>query len=134
LIVYSQKLHKFDEVGVVFFVEDNEAVRAFTVSALKTIGYTVLAAANGKAALNLIKQNKVAIDLIITDVIMPEMGGKELADSIIARNQKAKILFTSGYTDNHILNSSTLNEGINFIHKPFSIESMATKIRQVLDN
>jgi PAS domain S-box-containing protein len=117
----------------ILFVEDNEEVRKFTVTALKTLGYKVLSARHGVEAIKMIEQNAVGIDLIITDVVMPEMGGKELSEKILKRLPDAKILFTSGYTDNHIVHSGTLDEDVNFIHKPFSIEGLSKKIRNVLD-
>lgn len=117
----------------ILFVEDNEEVRKFTVTALKTLGYKVLSASHGVEALKMIEQNTVRIDLIITDVVMPEMGGKELSEKILKISPDAKILFTSGYTDNHIVHSGTLDEDVDFIHKPFSIEGLSKKIRNVLD-
>ena len=80
------------------------------------------------------KQNNIKLDLLITDVIMPEMGGKELAEEIVKFIPGIKILFTSGYTDNHIVRSGRLDKGINFLQKPFSIKDISRKIRFVLDD
>ena len=117
----------------ILFVEDNEEVRKFTITALKTLGYEILAATNGVEAIQMIEQNTVNIDLIITDVVMPEMGGKELAGKIMNITPNARILFTSGYSDNHVVHSGTLEKDVHFIHKPYSIASLAEKVRQVLD-
>jgi len=117
----------------ILFVEDNTEVRKFTISALKALGYKVLEASHGADAIKLIQQNTVPIDMIITDVVMPEMGGRELAENISKLNSDIRILFTSGYADNHVLFSGTLNPGANFIQKPYSIESLASKVRQALD-
>jgi CheY-like chemotaxis protein len=114
------------------YVEDNSDVRDFTVDALKLMGYQVLSAENGRAAIKLLKENNKNIDLLITDVIMPEMGGKELAEYFKKYNGDARILFTSGYTDHHIVHSGTLDDGIFFLHKPYTIESLSVKIREVL--
>jgi signal transduction histidine kinase len=118
----------------ILFVEDNEEVRKFTVSALNTLGYKVLSATQGREAIAMIERDTQNIDLIITDVIMPEMGGKEMAEKVMHISPSAKILFTSGYTDNHIVHSGTLEEDVHFIHKPYSIEGLANKVRMVLDN
>jgi len=117
----------------ILFVEDNEEVRKFTITALKTLGYKILAATHGVEAIHMIKQNTEKIDLVITDVVMPEMGGKELAEKILNITPNARILFTSGYTDNHVVHSGTLEKDVDFIHKPYSIASLAEKVRQVLD-
>jgi two-component system cell cycle sensor histidine kinase/response regulator CckA len=118
----------------ILFVEDNEEVRNFTLRALQQLGYIVSEASNGMEALNLLRNGHARMDLLISDVIMPEMGGKELADHVRAIWPEIKILFTSGYTDNHIVHSGKLQAGVNFIHKPYSIESLSAKIREVLDN
>jgi CheY-like chemotaxis protein len=118
----------------ILFVEDNDEVRSFTLNALRQLGYTVYDACNGVEALALSQNGHPPMDLLISDVIMPEMGGKELADRLKTIWPQTKVLFTSGYTDNHIVHSGTLNKGVNFIHKPFSIESLSLKIREVLDS
>jgi two-component system cell cycle sensor histidine kinase/response regulator CckA len=118
----------------ILFVEDNDEVRNFTLRALQQLGYKVYDACNGVEALNLFRNGHPPMDLVISDVIMPEMGGKELADKLKTIWPKTKILFTSGYTDNHIVHSGTLQAGVNFIHKPYSIESLSIKIREVLDH
>jgi CheY-like chemotaxis protein len=118
----------------ILFVEDNDEVRNFTLRALRQLGYTVYEACNGAEALNLLRDGHPPMDLVISDVIMPEMGGKELVDKLKPLWPDTKILFTSGYTDNHIVHSGTLKAGVNFIHKPYSIESLSVKIREVLDH
>jgi two-component system cell cycle sensor histidine kinase/response regulator CckA len=114
------------------FVEDNHDVRDFTVEALKMLGYRVFDATNGRDALTIIKRDKHPIDLLITDVIMPEMGGRELAEHVKKTHPGTRILFTSGYTDHQIVHSGALDQGIYFLHKPYSIESLSEKIREVL--
>jgi CheY-like chemotaxis protein len=118
----------------ILFVEDNDEVRNFTLRALQQLGYKVYDACNGVEALDLFRNGNPPMDLVISDVIMPEMGGKELADKLKTIWPNTKILFTSGYTDNHIVHSGTLQAGVNFIHKPYSIESLSIKIREVLDH
>ncbi len=114
------------------YVEDNNDVRDFTVDALKMLGYKVFQAVNGREALEIIHKNNHKIDMLITDVIMPEMGGKELAENVKSAYPDTHILFTSGYTDHHIVHSGTLDQGIHFLHKPYSIQTMSEKIREVL--
>ena len=118
----------------ILFVEDNDEVRQFTMRALQQLGYNVFEASNGEEALSILRNGHPRMDLLISDVIMPEMGGKELADKVCVIWPETKILFTSGYTDNHIVQSGKLQAGVNFIHKPYTIESLSAKIREVLDH
>ncbi|TFG99356.1 MAG: PAS domain S-box protein [Calditrichales bacterium] len=118
----------------IMIVEDDDEVRNFACEALRSLNYQIIEAPNGIQALEIVKQNHKRIDLLITDVIMPEMGGKELAEKIAGILPNLKILFTSGYTDNHIVRSGRLNTGINFIQKPFSILDISKKIRTIIDN
>jgi len=114
------------------YVEDNSDVRDFTVEALKMLGYHVYKADNGREARQMLEENNHKIDLLITDVIMPEMGGMELAKYVKSVHPNTLILFTSGYTDDHIVHDSSLDEGIHFLHKPYSIEALSEKVREVL--
>ena len=119
----------------ILFVEDDFEVRNFMGEALKSLKYNIVEASNGVEALDLIKQrHDLKIDLLITDVIMPEMGGKELAEEIVKIVPGIKILFTSGYTDNHIVRSGRLDNGINFLQKPFTIKDISKKIRNIVEN
>jgi two-component system cell cycle sensor histidine kinase/response regulator CckA len=118
----------------VLVVEDDVDVRNITCTALDSLGYRTLNAENGLDALNKVQGVMFDIDLIITDVIMPEMGGKELAQKLKQIIPHIKTIFSSGYTDDHIVHSGILDEGVNFLHKPYSIQSLAKKVRSVLDN
>jgi two-component system cell cycle sensor histidine kinase/response regulator CckA len=117
----------------ILLVEDDEGVRDFTSDTLREFGYTVFEAANGKEALELIKERKMPVDLLLTDLVMPEMNGKELAEKLTKWIPQAGVLYTSGYTDNHIIHNYKLKEGIYFIQKPYSIQALAKKVRDVLD-
>lgn len=117
----------------VLVVEDNPDVRNFICDTLVTFGYTVHEASNGKKALEMIKNEQLKIDMLITDVVMPEMGGREVAEKIQNLIPEVKILFTSGYTSNHIVHNGVLEKGINFINKPFSIHDLLSKVRQVME-
>jgi YesN/AraC family two-component response regulator len=98
------------------------------------MGYKVIDAEDGHQALTLIKQLKTPIDLLITDVIMPEMSGKDLALRIQALFPDLKVVFISGYLDDIIGNQGILEPGIQFIQKPIKIEALAQKIRETLDS
>ncbi len=117
----------------ILIVEDDDEVRKFAINALSSLGYRVFEASNGRTALDLIKTKELEVDLIITDLIMPEMNGRELATHISSISADAHIIFVSGYTDDQIAFEGSLEEGINFIQKPYSIQTLAGEIRRVLN-
>lgn len=117
----------------VLLVEDEDTVRDITYTNLESYGYKVLKAVNGKEALRIYNENKDDIDLVLTDIIMPIISGKELAEKLFAINPKIKIIFFSGYTDASILDISALDSGIEFIQKPYSHTVLADKIKKVLN-
>ncbi len=127
----SDELPKGTET--ILLVEDEEAVRSLTRQILEMCGYTVLEAANGKDALVVCENNPGRIDLLMTDVVMPEMGGRELAEKVSLRWPEMPVLFASGYTDDAIVRHGVIAEKANFIQKPFNMEDLAHKIRSVLD-
>ncbi len=132
----STSILKGDET--ILIAEDNEGLRLLAREALVKMGYRVYEAANGRKAVELEKfmriKEKIKIDLLLTDIIMPEMGGRELADLLIKENPDLRVLFTSGYTDNQIVHDGKLKSKLNFIQKPFTIQALSEKIRQVLEN
>jgi CheY-like chemotaxis protein len=118
----------------ILLVEDDPALREMAATLLRRLGYTVLAAANGLEALRLKQQRGSGhIDLLFTDVVMPHMSGKELADRVQALSPHTRILFTSGYTENTIVQQGGLNPGVVFLQKPFTPSALARKVREVLD-
>jgi two-component system cell cycle sensor histidine kinase/response regulator CckA len=117
----------------VLVVEDDAAVRELAVRILKGLGYEVLEAASGEEALGVCKAHGGHIDLVLTDVVMPGMDGRVLVQSLKEVHPGAKAIFMSGYTDNVILHHGILEEGMNFIHKPFTVEGLGRKVREVLD-
>ena len=130
------KIKNFNKNGgseTILFVEDEENVRQFASDALKSLGYNVLVASDGKEALELLRKTSGAIDLLITDLVMPNMNGKELAEKILQLIPEIKIIYVSGYTDKHITHNGLLDEDIHFIQKPYSISELAHKIRTILD-
>ena len=119
--------------GTILLAEDEELVRTLAREVLKTYGYHVLEAANGGAALLICENYKGAIDLLITDVVMPEMGGRDLAVRLKQLLPELKVIYMSGYTDDAILHQGVLEEGANFIQKPFSPVALARKVGDVLN-
>lgn len=117
---------------VILVAEDEPNMRATTVETLREAGYTVLHAPSGPAALDLLK-NAEKVSLLFTDVVMPGMSGRELADVAIALCPGLKILYTTGYTRNAIVHGGKLDAGVELIQKPFTADQLTRKIRQILD-
>lgn len=117
----------------VLIVEDDDTVRRFTVSSLSDLGYKVFEASDGTTAIRMIRQGELKIDLLITDAVMPRMSGQQLAEKIIELFPGIKVLYTSGYTDNHIIHKGHLKQGVNFIQKPYTGKGLAIKVREALD-
>ncbi len=101
---------------------------------MRGYGYTVIEAGNGLEALALCDEGGYKFDLLITDVVMPKMGGRELAKKLSAQLPNIKILFTSGYTADAVVRHGVIEINSNFIQKPFTPENLANKIREILDN
>ncbi len=118
----------------ILVVEDEEALRNLAGEILKRLGYRVTVAANGGEALLLIEKKGLKPDLLITDVIMPNMSGKELVEILRENHPHLKVLYMSGYTDNAIVHHGVLDAGVHFIQKPFTINDFASKVQQVLQN
>lgn len=117
----------------ILLAEDEDLVRKLAREVLETLGYQVLEATNGGAALLLCERHTEQIHLLITDVVMPEMSGRELSDRLSLLRPDMKVLFMSGYTNNAIVHQGVLEEGAHFIQKPFSPDVLARKVRDVLD-
>ena len=116
----------------ILLVEDDEQARRLGMAMLERQGYSVLAAADGRIALELLEKHDGPLHLLLTDVILPGMNGRELAAKIVEKYPELKVLFMSGYTDNVIGHHGVLEKGVNFIQKPFTINALAAKIREVL--
>jgi PAS domain S-box-containing protein len=117
----------------ILVVEDDDDVRAYTVDCLRELGYRVLEAHDGPAALRLFERQEQPIDLLFTDVVMPGMTGRELADAARKRQRRLRVLYTSGYTRNAIVHAGRLDPGVDVIAKPFTFEDLAEKVRDMLD-
>lgn len=112
-------------------VEDEPLVRMGAVSMLEELGYTVHEAESGLRALDILDGNP-AIRLVITDVVMPGMNGRELADEAQRRRPDLMVLYTTGYTRNAIVHNGTLDAGVQLIVKPYSLEILARKVASIL--
>jgi two-component system cell cycle sensor histidine kinase/response regulator CckA len=117
----------------ILLAEDEDIVRKLARQVLEMYGYQVLEAANGDAALLICERYTEPIHLLITDVVMPEMSGRELAERWSQLCPEMRVLFMSGYTDDAIVHQGVLDAGANFIQKPFSPDALAGKVREVLD-
>ena len=113
-------------------VEDDDVIRKMCADYLASQGYTVLTATNGKDALKVLGRYYGAIDLLLSDVVMPKMGGPELAEKLKARDPALKVLYMSGYTENAIVRHGVLKENVNFIQKPVTPQVLARKVRILL--
>ena len=118
----------------ILMAEDDPSLLEMSSTLLRRLGYTVLTAANGIEALNLKNQKDIGhIDLLLTDVTMPHMSGKELSERIRSIYPYTKILFTSAYTENAIVHQGVLNPGVALLPKPFTPAALANRVREVLD-
>jgi two-component system, cell cycle sensor histidine kinase and response regulator CckA len=134
-------LHERDETDsfpkgseTVLLVEDEPSVRDLANRLLRKQGYRVLEAPNGGEALRIVRENNgEKIHLLLTDVVLPQMGGKELADKLKILRPDIKVLYTSGYTDYAIVHHGVLDSGTHFLQKPFSLKTLSHKVREALD-
>ncbi len=118
----------------ILIVEDDDSIRRLVTHALETAGYTTFSAESGDKAIALLKEKNLSIDLLFTDIIMSGMTGDELAAILQAENPDLKVLFSSGYTQNHIVKNGVLKPGTHFLHKPYTLRDLLKKIREVLDS
>jgi PAS domain S-box-containing protein len=117
----------------ILLVEDEDVVRNLSTEILEDYGYAVIAAPNGQEGLRICREFDGQIDLVITDVVMPQMSGRELAESVGVLRPDARVLYMSGFTNDAVVRHGVLDDGMCFIQKPFSPDSLALKVREVLD-
>jgi CheY-like chemotaxis protein len=119
-------------VESVLLVDDDEHVRRVAARALRTRGYSVIEASDGRAALTVLESSE-RIDLLLTDVVMPGMDGRQLAEVACTKQPQLKVLYTSGYTDDAVVRHGVMQGAVDLIEKPFRIDSLAMRVRQSLD-
>lgn len=118
----------------ILLVEDNNEVRRLVETTLRQYGYHIYTARSGENALELLKNASFVPDLLLSDVVMPGMNGRELYEELAPRFDKMKVLYMSGYTDDVIVHRGILEQGIHLLQKPFSTVALATKVRRLLEN
>jgi CheY-like chemotaxis protein len=118
---------------VILLCEDDLAVREMTAHVLRGAGYTVIATGRGAAAIHEAQTSLEKLDLLITDVIMPDMNGRRLAEHVERSHPNARTLFVSGYTSNVIVHHGVLDEGVEFLEKPFNRVDLLQRVRRLLD-
>jgi hypothetical protein len=116
----------------VLVVEDENAVRDLTVRMLKQLGYVVLAAASGSEAVAISNAYADRLALLVTDVVMPQMSGRQVADALLAARPDIKVLYLSGYTESTVIHHGVLDSAVDFLPKPFSREALGRKVREIL--
>jgi CheY-like chemotaxis protein len=125
--------HMFIGSEKILLVEDEGSVRGLASKILESCGYTVVEASDGEEAL--VKYDTVVeVDVLITDVVMPRMGGRELSEILTSRSPDLKVLFSSGYTDDATMRLGIGKDGMSFLQKPFTFESLAGKVRTLIDS
>ena len=113
-------------------VEDDARVRVGTVDALRELGYAVIHAGDAAEALRKLDEHP-NVALLFTDIIMPVMNGRKLAEEALSSRPGLKVLFTTGFTKNAVVHNGVLDPGVNFLAKPFTLDQLAAKLREVLD-
>jgi two-component system cell cycle sensor histidine kinase/response regulator CckA len=117
----------------ILLVEDEECVRQLIRETLQCKGYKILEADRGDTALRIAAGHAGRIDLLISDVVLPGMAGKELGSKLLANNPNTKVLYLSGYTEEAIIHQGMLDAGVAFLQKPFMLQALARKVRDVLN-
>jgi signal transduction histidine kinase/CheY-like chemotaxis protein len=117
----------------ILLVEDEEAVRHLLRDVLKRYGYTVLEAEDGMRAVEICREHEGPIDLVVTDMVMPQMSGWEVADAVSSLRPKARVIYMSGYIEHVVVEQRVLESGVAFLGKPFTPETLGRKVREVLD-
>jgi CheY-like chemotaxis protein len=127
-----RELPRGEAQEVVLVVEDEAVVRQFTVDALTDLGYRVLEADGAIAALRLLDAHP-EVAVLFTDIVMPDTNGRKLADEALRRRPDLRVLFTTGYTRNAVVHNGVLDPGVHLLGKPFTVEQLAAKLREVIE-
>jgi PAS domain S-box-containing protein len=117
----------------ILLVEDEQAVRQVAAQFLRNCGYDVVVATRGDEAIELVRDKRLALDLLVTDVVLPMLNGRQLFDELRSLRPELRVVFMSGYTDDVIARHGVLEPGVTFVEKPFSQETLARNVREALD-
>jgi DNA-binding NtrC family response regulator len=117
----------------ILVVEDNDSLRSVVANALKKYGYRIMEADCGDQALSICERHREQIDLMLTDVVMPHMSGKELAGRLAPLHPKMRVLYMSGYTDDIIADQGLMDSAFWFLPKPFKVLNLIKKVREIFD-
>jgi CheY-like chemotaxis protein len=120
------------EQEVILVVEDDTLMRRMSTEGLRELGYTALDCDGAAQALSVL-DSRTDVRLLFTDIVMPEINGKKLADEALRRRPDLKVIYTTGYTGNAVVHGGILDAGVELLTKPFTLEQLATKVRSVLD-
>jgi CheY-like chemotaxis protein len=118
----------------ILLIEDDDAVRGLTKRVLQRCGYTVLEASRGSDGLRLAAASRTPIHLLITDVVMPGIPGRMVAEQIRDSHPETKVLYVSGYTNDHVVRTGVMHDAVHFVQKPFAPEAFANKVREILSS
>ena len=117
----------------ILLLEDSDQVRNLVLALLKREGYVVLVAESGKKALEILRTHDGPVHMLLTDVVMPEMNGKQFVTQAMVSHPQIRVLYMSGYMDEVLAHHGILDTDVSFIQKPFTIQALSTKVREVLD-
>ncbi|HEY5282916.1 MAG TPA: ATP-binding protein, partial [Polyangia bacterium] len=131
--VDTRDSHALRGMETVLLVEDDASVRGMTSNMLRHMGYEVLQARSGQEALSIMADYHGTIDLLLTDIVMPGMNGRELAEQLLKTWPRTNVLFTSGYAEDIIVHHGIVDKNLNFIPKPFTMQLLGIKLREILD-
>lgn len=126
------KLRESVGTETILLVEDEQRVLELTAASLRELGYTVIEARSAQEALDILERD-AAIDLVLTDIVMPEMNGRKLADQALILRPDLKVMFMTGFTKNAVVHNGVLDPGVHFLAKPFSLEELSEKLREALE-
>ena len=118
----------------ILLVEDDGVIRKLTMNLLEMGGYKILAAQDSDEAIKICEEYKETIHLLMTDIVIPKMDGRELYEKIMLKRPDIKVLFTSGYTENVIFHQGGVDPGVAFLQKPFTAAGVTRKVREVLES
>lgn len=118
---------------LILVVDDDPAVLRMAAKVLRRGGYQVLEASGGREALELAEEHGASIELLLTDVVMPEMGGREVSEALRARRPDLRVLFMSAYTEDEVILRGVRVAEVDFISKPFTVNGLRSKVREILD-